>query len=118
MNERFDKLGRRIPQFDRSAAAKKGAQTQKEKHGNDFHANNGAAGGRRRTRGYFGALKDSGNDAEIREQARKGAAKTNGRSPEEKRQSALKGWETKRNTRSAKGRRRRSNISRNTEGQA
>lgn len=98
MTDRFDKLGRRIPQFDRSAAGAKGAQTQKEKHGNDFHARHGAAGGRKRTRGYFGTLKDSGDTATIIANAKKGAAVTNSRSVEERHESALKGWETKRAT--------------------
>jgi len=57
MEERRDKLGRRIPQFDRSAAGKKSAQTQKEKYGPDFHKRIGADGGRHRTRGYLGKLK-------------------------------------------------------------
>lgn len=100
MTERFDKLGRRIPQFDRSAAGAKGAKTQKEKYGNDFHTKHGAIGGRKRARGYFGTLKDAGNEAAIREAAKKGAEKTNSRSVEEKHASAIKGWETKRQLKS------------------
>ena len=60
---RFDKLGRRIPEFDRSAAGRKSAKTQKEKYGNDFHARIGADGGRRRTAGNFGKLKDNDPEA-------------------------------------------------------
>lgn len=57
MAERRDKLGRRIPKFDRSAASKKGAKTQKEKYGTDFHARSGASGGRSGRRGGFAHLK-------------------------------------------------------------
>lgn len=60
---KFDKLGRRIPEFDRSAAGRKSAQTQKEKYGNDFHARIGADGGRRRTAGNFGKLKSDDPEA-------------------------------------------------------
>ena len=63
---KFDSIGRRIPEFDRSAANKKAAKTRKEKHGTDDHARAGAIGGRRRTRGYFGKLKDEGNDTELK----------------------------------------------------
>lgn len=65
MAERFDKLGRRIPEFDRSAAGKKAAATNKEK--DEHHYNKlGTAGGKRRTRGYFGKLKDEGRIEELR----------------------------------------------------
>lgn len=63
---RRDKLGRRIPEFDRSAASKKSAETAKEKYGPDFHARNGAAGGSHRGRGYFGQLKDEGKTEELK----------------------------------------------------
>lgn len=63
MEEKRDKLGRRIPQFDRSAAGKKSAKTQKEKYGPDFHSRIGADGGRKRTRGYFGKLKAENPEA-------------------------------------------------------
>lgn len=121
MTERFDKLGRRIPQFDRSAAASKGAKTQKEKYGNDFHTKHGTAGGRKRTRGYFGTLKDAGDTATIIANAKKGAEVTNGRSSEERHESALKGWETKKaksGRRSTARRGRRSDIHGTREGQA
>lgn len=54
---RRDKLGRRIPEFDRSAANKKAAQTRKEKHGSTFNARIGALGGSARTNSKgFGAM--------------------------------------------------------------
>lgn len=65
MADRLDKLGRRIPQFDRSAAGKKSAKTQKEKYGPDHHSRIGTNGARKRTRGYFGKLKDEGKTAEL-----------------------------------------------------
>lgn len=72
MTKRFDKLGRRIPEFDRSAASKKGAITQKEKNGPDFHKRIGAAGGHARKRGHFGNLKDEGKTEELRALAKNG----------------------------------------------
>lgn len=66
MTVRRDKLGRRIPDFDRSAASKKSAETAKEKYGSDFHARNGADGGKYRGRGYFGHLKDEGKTEELK----------------------------------------------------
>ncbi len=77
MTEKRDKLGRRIPQFDRSEAGKRSAKTRKENHGNDTHARAGSLGGRARTRGYFGKLKDEGKIDELREVTRKGAETTN-----------------------------------------
>lgn len=77
MAQRYDKLGRRIPEFDRSAANKQGAKTKKEKYGPDYHAGIGANGGRARKRGYFGKLKDEGKTAELREIQRRGAETTN-----------------------------------------
>ena len=66
MAERRDKLGRRIPEFDRSAAGKKANQTRREKYGPDYDKRTGAAGGSKRTRGYFGKLKDEGKEAELK----------------------------------------------------
>lgn len=66
MAERRDKLGRRIPDYDRSAANKRGNATKKEKYGNDYHARIGADGGRHRGRGYFGKLKDEGKTKELK----------------------------------------------------
>jgi len=70
MAERFDKLGRRIPAFDRSAAGKKAAATNKEKNEN-YYNELGAAGGKHRSRGYFGKLKDEGRIEELRQLASK-----------------------------------------------
>jgi hypothetical protein len=75
MPERRDKLGRRIPEFDRSAASKKGAITQKEKNGPDFHKRIGAVGGRVRKRGHFGTLKDEGKTDELQAIARRGTTR-------------------------------------------
>lgn len=69
---RRDKLGRRIPEFDRSAAAKQAQQTNKEKYGPDFHSRNGTTGGRAGKRGYFGTLKDAGNEAELKKLSQEG----------------------------------------------
>lgn len=69
---RYDKLGRKIPEFDRSAANKKGAQTRKEVHGTDVHSRIGSMGARLRTRGYFGKLKDEGKDDELKKLSQKG----------------------------------------------
>lgn len=66
MTDRFDKLGRRIPVYDRSAAGKKSAKTRKEKHGDNDHARAGALGGKHRTRGYFGYLKDNHEEETLR----------------------------------------------------
>lgn len=65
MTERRDKLGRRIPEFDRSAAGKKAMQTLKEKNGTDYPKRIGTNGARKRTRGYFGSLKDKGKTEEL-----------------------------------------------------
>jgi hypothetical protein len=70
--ERRDKLGRRIPEFDRSAAIKKGNETKKEKYGPDFHKRISAMGGSHRKRGYFGELKDAGKEDELKRLSRKG----------------------------------------------
>ncbi len=71
MAEKHDKLGRRIPQFDRSAASKKGAKTQKEKYGPDFHSRVGADGGSRGRSGGFAYLKTK-NPKLLREISSKG----------------------------------------------
>lgn len=54
---RYDKLGRVIPQYDRSTAAKKGAKTKLKKDPNYF-AKIGAKGGKTHGRGYLGKLKE------------------------------------------------------------
>lgn len=69
---RYDKLGRRIPEFDRSAANKKGAKTRKENHGADVHSRVGRMGASLGTRGYFGKLKDEGKLDELKALSQKG----------------------------------------------
>lgn len=69
---RYDKLGRRIPEYNRSVANKKGAKTSKEKHGTDWHSRIGTRGGSVRTRGYLGHLKDQGRIDELRAIQKKG----------------------------------------------
>ena len=100
---RFDKLGRRIPEFDRSAAGRKSAQTQKEKYGNDFHARIGADGGRRRTAGHFGKLKNENPEA-LQELSSKGGntgtkhfARLKAENPEEHKKISASRKKSKRN---------------------
>lgn len=69
---RVDKLGRRIPEFDRSAANKKAAATRKEKYGANIHSRIGSMGARIGTRGYFGKLKDEGKIDELKALSQKG----------------------------------------------
>lgn len=78
MAERRDKLGRRIPEFDRSAAGKKASQTRRanKKYGPDYDKRTGAIGGSHRTRGYFGKLKDEGREEELKALSEKGTAKS------------------------------------------
>lgn len=76
MPQKLDKLGRRVPDFDRSAAAKKGAATAKKKYGNDFHSRNAARADHSGNRGYLGKLKDEGRIEELRSMARKGQSKS------------------------------------------
>lgn len=66
MEQKFDKLGRKIPVFDRSAAAVKANKTNKKKYGTDYHKRIGTRGGVKRTRGYFGHLKDEGKIDELK----------------------------------------------------
>lgn len=70
MTERRDKLGRRIPDFDRSAAAKKGVKTQRRKHGSDFHAKIGRIGGKHSHQRYFAKLKEENPELLKKIQAR------------------------------------------------
>jgi len=82
-----DSLGRRIPDFDRKAAGKKGHETRKKVYGDDYNARIGAAGGRVRTRGHFGKLKDEGKTEELRTITTIGARESNaaqGRNPNRK----------------------------------
>lgn len=75
---KLDKLGRRIPEFDRSAAGKKASQTRRanKKYGPDYDKRTGAVGGSHRTRGYFGKLKDEGREAELKALSEKGTEKS------------------------------------------
>lgn len=57
--DKLDKLGRKIPVFDRSAAGKKAAATRKLNEGQNVHTKDGTLGGQKKTRGYFGYLKDT-----------------------------------------------------------
>lgn len=77
MAERRDKLGRRIPEFDRSAAGRKAAATNKENDEN-YYNKLGTTGGKHRTRGYFGRLKDEGRAEELSELSKKARSKTRG----------------------------------------
>lgn len=67
MTDRKDSLGRKIPNYDRSAVNKRAAATVKETQGEDFHSRNGTDGGRARKRGYFGTLKDNGQTEKLKE---------------------------------------------------
>lgn len=60
-----------------SESVRKSEQTKKEKYGPDYHARIGASGGRKRTRGYFGTLKDQGKTAELKRLAKEGSKKSN-----------------------------------------
>lgn len=77
MTDKRDKLGRRIPQFDRVAAGKKASVTSKEKYGADVHKRNGIIGARLGTPGYFGKLKAEGKTAELKKLASEGAKASN-----------------------------------------
>ena len=66
---RYDKLGRRIPEFDRSAANKKGAETQR-KRDKDYFKKLAAKGGHASKGGYFKTLKETNPEA-LREISRK-----------------------------------------------
>ena len=81
MAERRDKLGRRIPVYDRSAANKRGNATKKEKYGTDYHARIGADGGRHRGRGYFGQLKDEGKTEELKNLAQQAVKARKAKAP-------------------------------------
>lgn len=75
MTDRRDKLGRRIPQFDRSAAGKKASKTSKEKYGPDHHKRIGIIGARLGTPGYFGKLKAEGKTDELKKLSQAAIAK-------------------------------------------
>lgn len=95
MEEKRDKLGRRIPQFDRKAAAKKAQKTREERHGTDFNKRIGGMGARLGTRGYFGKLKDT-DPAKLKEISQAASQKSAHRTVEERSEAIRKGWETRR----------------------
>lgn len=72
-----DKLGRRIPVFDRKAAAKKAQKTREERHGPNYNSRIGSMGARVRTRGHFGKLKDEGKLDELKTISQIGAREAN-----------------------------------------
>lgn len=72
-----DSLGRRIPEFDRKAAGKKGHETRKKVYGDDYNARIGALGGSHRGRGHLGKLKDEGRTEELRTITKIGARESN-----------------------------------------
>lgn len=96
MTERRDSLGRIIPTYDRSAQAKKAQANRKKKEGEDVHARIGARGGSRRTRGYFGKLKDQGETDKLKALSGAAIEKSRNRTAQEKSESAAKGWQTRR----------------------
>jgi hypothetical protein len=59
---RYDKLGRKIPEFDRSAANKKGAQTRLAKDPEAF-SKMGKSHRSKTGRGHFGKLKEEAPEA-------------------------------------------------------
>lgn len=75
MAEKLDKLGRRIPQFDRSAVGRRNAKNMKEQYGPDYFSKLSRAADHSRNRGYFGKLKDEGRIEELRKVAHKGQSK-------------------------------------------
>lgn len=77
MKDRFDSLGRKIPNFDRSASGRKANKTRKERRGSNFDKKTGIMGGRKRTRGYFGQLKDQGKTDELKKISTAGAVASN-----------------------------------------
>lgn len=95
MVQRFDSLGRRIPDFDRKAAAKKAQKTREEKYGPDYNKRIGSLGARLGTRGYFGKLKDT-DPKKLKEISSKASKKSASRTVEERSESVRKSWETRR----------------------
>lgn len=59
---RLDKLGRRIPEYDRSAARKKGAETQR-KRDKDYFKKLATKGGHASKGGYFKTLAETDPEA-------------------------------------------------------
>lgn len=68
---RYDKLGRKIPDFDRSKANKKGADTRRATQGDDIYSIIGRKGGAKSTRGYLGKLKEE-DPAKLKEISNQG----------------------------------------------
>lgn len=66
---KLDKLGRRIPVFDRSAANKKGVETQRKKDKN-YYSKLAAKGGKASKGGYFRTLAEKDPEA-LKEISRK-----------------------------------------------
>lgn len=95
MEQKRDKLGRRIPQFDRKAAAAKAQKTREEKHGTDFNKRIGSMGARLGTRGYFGKLKDTDPD-KLKKISQAASEKSANRTVEERSEAVRKGWATRR----------------------
>lgn len=58
-----------------SESNKRAVQTRKERHGSDFYKRITSLGGKQRTRGYFGYLKDT-NPQALRELSKDAAAKS------------------------------------------
>lgn len=75
---RLDKLGRKIPDFDRSAANKKGAKTRLAKDP-DVFSKMGRAHRKQTGRGYFGKLKEESPET-LRQIGREAQAKRAGQS--------------------------------------
>lgn len=70
--KKYDKLGRKIPEFDRSTANKRGAQTRLAKDPEAF-SKMGKAHRKKTGRGYFGKLKEESPDT-LREISQQGQA--------------------------------------------
>ena len=70
-NIKRDSLGRRIPEFDRSAANKKGVETQRRRD-KDYYKKFAKKGGHASKGGYFQKLKETDPEA-LREIGRKAA---------------------------------------------
>lgn len=78
-----------------SEGARKAAQTKKERYGTDVIKGWNSAGGKHRTRGYFGKLKDEGKLDELAEVSKKGG-KAFAEDKEASTKARKKAWETRR----------------------
>lgn len=72
-NVKLDKLGRKIPQFDRKAAGKKAAETRRQKYGEEAIANWGAKGGSAKVDKGFAVTGDAAEAARKRKVAKRHA---------------------------------------------